>query len=71
MLKIVICMKRRPEMSRAEFQAYWKEVHTKVVHHNVFQTDQSIASCLLLAQKSRPYTLSLNDSVECPPSTPP
>jgi hypothetical protein len=22
-LKIVICMKRRPEMSRAEFQAYW------------------------------------------------
>lgn len=30
-LKIVICMKRKPEMSRAEFQAYWKEVHAKVV----------------------------------------
>jgi len=31
MLKIVICMKRRPEMSRAEFLRYWKEDHAKVV----------------------------------------
>jgi uncharacterized protein (TIGR02118 family) len=31
MLKIVICMKRRPDMSRAEFLRYWKEDHAKVV----------------------------------------
>ena len=31
MLKIIICMKRRPEMSREEFQAYWRDVHSKVV----------------------------------------
>jgi len=31
MLKIIICMKRRPEMSRAEFLRYWKEHHAKVV----------------------------------------
>jgi uncharacterized protein (TIGR02118 family) len=31
MLKIIICMKRRPEMSRAEFLRYWKEDHAKVV----------------------------------------
>jgi len=31
MLKIIICMKRRPEMSRAEFVRYWKEDHAKVM----------------------------------------
>jgi uncharacterized protein (TIGR02118 family) len=31
MLKIIICMKRKPEMSRAEFLRYWKEDHAKVV----------------------------------------
>jgi hypothetical protein len=31
MLKIITCMKRRPEMSRAEFLRYWKEDHAKVV----------------------------------------
>jgi len=31
MLKIIICRKRKPEMSRAEFLRYWKEDHAKVV----------------------------------------
>jgi len=31
MLKIVICIKRRPEMTREAFHTYWKEVHSKVV----------------------------------------
>jgi uncharacterized protein (TIGR02118 family) len=31
MLKIILCMKRRPEMSRAEFVRYWKEDHVKVM----------------------------------------
>lgn len=31
MLKIVICIKRRPEMTREEFHAYWKNIHAKVV----------------------------------------
>src|SRR5262249_35086829 len=31
MLKIVICMKRKPELSRAEFLRYWKADHARVV----------------------------------------
>ncbi len=31
MLKIIICMKRKPGMSRAEFLRYWKEDHARVV----------------------------------------
>jgi len=31
MLKIMICMKRRPGMSRQEFHRYWEEEHTKVL----------------------------------------
>ena len=31
MLKVVICMKRKPGMTRAEFLRYWKEDHAKVV----------------------------------------
>lgn len=31
MLKIIICMKRRPEMSREEFRRCWREEHAKVV----------------------------------------
>ncbi len=30
-LKIIICMKRQPHMSRAEFLRYWKEDHAEVV----------------------------------------
>jgi uncharacterized protein (TIGR02118 family) len=31
MLKIVICMKRKPEMTRESFHEYWKGTHSKVV----------------------------------------
>lgn len=31
MLKIVLCVKRRPEMTREAFHAYWKDVHSKIV----------------------------------------
>jgi uncharacterized protein (TIGR02118 family) len=31
MLKIVICIKRKPEMTREAFHAYWKDTHAKVV----------------------------------------
>src|SRR5262245_26550462 len=31
MLKIVLCIKRKPEMTREAFHTYWKEVHAKVV----------------------------------------
>jgi hypothetical protein len=30
-LKIVICLKRKPNMSRAEFLRYWKEDHARVI----------------------------------------
>ena len=31
MLKIILCLKRRPSMTRTEFHRYWKEDHAKVV----------------------------------------
>lgn len=31
MLKIIICMTRKPEMTREAFHAYWKDTHAKVV----------------------------------------
>jgi len=31
MLKIVFCLKRRPEISREEFQRYWREEHVIVL----------------------------------------
>jgi uncharacterized protein (TIGR02118 family) len=31
MLKIIICIKRRPEMTREAFHAYWKDTHASVV----------------------------------------
>jgi len=31
MLKIILCIKRRPEMTREAFHAYWKDTHSKVV----------------------------------------
>src|SRR5262249_27109166 len=31
MLKIIICMKRKPEMTREAFHAYWKDIHANVV----------------------------------------
>lgn len=31
MLKIILCLKRKPGMSRAEFHRYWKEEHAQVV----------------------------------------
>ena len=31
MLKIIICMKRKPNMSQAEFLRYWRQDHAKVV----------------------------------------
>jgi uncharacterized protein (TIGR02118 family) len=34
MIKIVFCLRRRPEMSRAEFQAYWREHHAPLVRHH-------------------------------------
>lgn len=31
MLKLVFCLRRRDELSRAEFQRYWREVHGPLV----------------------------------------
>jgi uncharacterized protein (TIGR02118 family) len=31
MLKVILCIQRRPGMTRAEFHAYWKDVHANVV----------------------------------------
>jgi uncharacterized protein (TIGR02118 family) len=31
MLKLVFCLHRRPELSRAEFQRYWRETHATLV----------------------------------------
>lgn len=31
MVKLVACLKRRPGMSREEFQRYWKDVHGPLV----------------------------------------
>ena len=31
MLKIVLCIKRQPHLSREEFHRYWREDHAKVV----------------------------------------
>lgn len=31
MIKLVFCLKRRPEMTRAEFQRYWYEEHAPLV----------------------------------------
>lgn len=31
MIKLVFCLKRRPEMSREEFQKYWYEQHAPLV----------------------------------------
>ena len=31
MIKLVFCLRRRPEMSREEFQRYWREQHAPLV----------------------------------------
>lgn len=31
MLKIILCIKRKPDMTREAFHSYWKDVHSKVV----------------------------------------
>ena len=31
MIKLVFCLRRRPEMSLAEFQRYWRETHAALV----------------------------------------
>ena len=31
MLKVIVCMKRKPGVSREEFQRYWREEHASVV----------------------------------------
>jgi uncharacterized protein (TIGR02118 family) len=31
MIKIVFCLRRRPELSREEFQTYWRETHAPLV----------------------------------------
>lgn len=31
MIKVVFCLRRRAGMSRAEFQAYWRDVHAPLV----------------------------------------
>lgn len=31
MIKMVFCLRRRPDMTRAEFQQYWREVHAPLV----------------------------------------
>ena len=34
MIKIVFCLRRRAGMTRAEFQAYWRDVHAPLVQKN-------------------------------------
>ena len=34
MLKLVFCLRRRPELSRAEFQRYWRETHAPLVRRH-------------------------------------
>lgn len=34
MLKLVFCLHRRPELSREEFQRYWKEIHAPLVRRH-------------------------------------
>ena len=34
MLKLVFCLHRRAELSRAEFQRYWREVHGPLVQRH-------------------------------------
>ena len=31
MIKLVFCLKRRPELSREQFQTYWRETHGPLV----------------------------------------
>lgn len=31
MIKLLFCLRRRPELSREEFQAYWRDVHAPLV----------------------------------------
>jgi uncharacterized protein (TIGR02118 family) len=34
MLKLVFCLRRRPELSREEFQRYWRETHGPLVRRH-------------------------------------
>jgi len=34
MIKLTFCLKRLPGLSRAEFQAYWRETHAPLVQRN-------------------------------------
>jgi uncharacterized protein (TIGR02118 family) len=34
MLKLVFCLRRRPELSREEFQLYWRETHGPLVRRH-------------------------------------
>lgn len=31
MLKIILCINRKPDMTREAFHSYWKDVHSKIV----------------------------------------
>ena len=31
MIKMIFCLRRRPEMTQAEFQCYWRDVHAPLV----------------------------------------
>jgi len=33
-IKLVFCLRRRPELSREEFQKYWREEHAPLVRRN-------------------------------------
>jgi uncharacterized protein (TIGR02118 family) len=34
MLKLMFCLTRRPDLSRAEFQAHWRDVHAPLVRRH-------------------------------------
>jgi uncharacterized protein (TIGR02118 family) len=34
MMKLVYCLRRKPNMSRAEFQAYWRNTHAPLVQQH-------------------------------------
>jgi uncharacterized protein (TIGR02118 family) len=60
MLKLVFCLRRRPELSREEFQRYWREHHAPLVRRH--------AETLGIRRYVQLHTLesSLNDALARP-----
>ena len=65
MIKLVFCLKRRPEMTREEFQAYWYDKHAPLV--------RSHAEVLGIRRYVQVHTVShpLNAAIQASRGTPP